>query len=120
MYFDTEQKLYADLDASRQGMGAMVYHSAKDPPSQKSVKPILFLSRLLKTEETNYWPTELEVACCCWVISKIRHMMEASKDPTIIYTDHSATVQIATQTSMTTTTSLVRLNLRHQRSSQYL
>ncbi|KAI0996230.1 hypothetical protein K3495_g11949, partial [Podosphaera aphanis] len=120
VHFNPEQRLYADLDASGKGMGAMVYHSTKDPPSIKSVKPILFLSRLLKAEEKNYWPTELEVACCCWVISKIRHLMETSRFPTVIYTDHSSTVQIATQTSMTTTTSLVRLNLRHQRSSQYL
>lgn len=120
VHFDPNKRLYADLDASKKGMGAMVYHSDKDPPTQKSVKPIMFLSRLIKKNEMNYWPTELEVACCCWVISKIRHMIETTKLPTIIYTDHSATVQIATQTSMTTTTSLVRLNQRHQRSSQYL
>ena len=79
-------------------MGEIVYHSEIDPPFQKSVKPIMFLSRLLKTEECNYWPTELEIACCCWVISKIRHMIESSSLPTVIYTDHSATVQIASQT----------------------
>ncbi|KAI1000524.1 hypothetical protein K3495_g7671 [Podosphaera aphanis] len=112
VHFNPEQRLYADLDASGKGMGAMVYYSTKDPPSIKSVKPILFLYRLLKAEERNYWPTELEVASCCWVISKIRHLMETSKFPTFIYTDYSTTVQIAT-------TSLVRLNLRHQRSSQH-
>lgn len=71
--FDPEQKLFVDLDASRHGMGAMAYHSSKDPPSQKSVKPIMFLSRLLKAGECNYWPIELEIACCCWAVSKIRH-----------------------------------------------
>lgn len=47
-------------------------------------------------------------------------MIKTSKFSTIIYTDHSTTIQITSQTSMTTTTSLVRLNQRLQRSSQYL
>ncbi|KAI1002000.1 hypothetical protein K3495_g6202 [Podosphaera aphanis] len=120
VHFNPTQRLYADLDASGVGMGAMIYHSTINPPTQSSVKPIMFLSRILKSEEENYWPTELEVACCCWVVSKIRHKIETSKYPTIIYTDHSATLQIVTQTFMTTTTSLVHLNQRHQRSSQHL
>ncbi|RKF84330.1 hypothetical protein GcM1_114002, partial [Golovinomyces cichoracearum] len=34
--------LYADLDSSKYGMGAMVYHSEIDPLTQKSVQPIIF------------------------------------------------------------------------------
>ena len=33
-----------------------------DPPKQKSMQPILFLSRQLTPAETRYWPTELEMA----------------------------------------------------------
>lgn len=43
-----------------------------------------------------------------------------TKFPTIIYSDDSATVNIATKISMTNTVLLVRLNQRHQRSSQCL
>ncbi|KAI0994007.1 hypothetical protein K3495_g14176 [Podosphaera aphanis] len=79
----------------------------------------MFISRLLKQPETTYWPTELEVAGLCWAVAKVRHMIEASRNPTIVYTDHGAAIQIATQTSMNTTSS-VRLNNRHIRSSEYL
>ncbi|RKF78017.1 Retrovirus-related Pol polyprotein from transposon 17.6 [Golovinomyces cichoracearum] len=116
---DPYRKFYADFDSLKHGMGAMVYHSEIDPPTQKSVQPIMFLSSLLKPAEENYWPTELEIARLCWVISKIRTLIESSKNPTIIYTDHQAAIQIATQTSLTTR-SLVRLNPRHRRSSEYL
>ncbi|RDL33672.1 uncharacterized protein BP5553_08040 [Venustampulla echinocandica] len=118
-HFDPTQRLYTDLDASIQGFGAFVYHSTSDPPTQKSIRPILFLSRVLKSAETRYWPTELEIAGLCWTISKIRHMIEAASLPTIVYTDHGASLQIATQTSMNTT-SLVRMNTRHVRASEYL
>ncbi|KAI1002601.1 hypothetical protein K3495_g5603 [Podosphaera aphanis] len=47
VHFNPTQQLYADLDASGVGMGAMIYHSTIDPPTQKSVMPIMFLSRLL-------------------------------------------------------------------------
>lgn len=119
IHFNPDRKLYLDLDSSGMSIGAMIYHSEKDPPTQKSVLPIMFLSRLLKPTETMYWPTELEIAGLCWVIAKIRHLIESSKYATIIYTDHQSLIQIATQTSRTTT-SLVRLNPRHLRSSEYL
>jgi hypothetical protein len=61
----------------------------------------------------------METAGICWVILKIRHMMEASTHPTIMYTDHAPAVPIATQTSLTTT-SLVRINMRHVRALEYL
>lgn len=119
IHFDPQKRLFADLDSSGKGIGAMIYHSDKDPPSQKSSKPILFLSRLWKPAETRYWPTEMEVAGLCWVVRKIRHLFESSKNPTVIFTDHSAALQIATQSSINTT-SLIRMNMRHVRSSEYL
>ncbi|RKF58407.1 hypothetical protein GcC1_n183043 [Golovinomyces cichoracearum] len=61
-HYNPDRNLYADLDSSKQGMGAMIYHSEIDPPTQKSVQPIMFLLRLLKPAEENYWPTELEIA----------------------------------------------------------
>ncbi|KAF7852733.1 hypothetical protein EAF04_010926 [Stromatinia cepivora] len=118
-HFNPDRRLYVDTDTSKDGIGGMIYHSDVDPPTQKSTQPIMFLSRLITTAEKNYWPTELEIAGLCWVISRIRHLVESSKLPTIVYTDHSASIQIATQTSMNTS-SLVRLNPRHLRSSEYL
>ena len=129
-HFDPHQQLYIDLDASKEfGFGAYIYHAdMKDKdgvldkdgsPPQKQRRPVLFLSRLLTEAETRYWPTELEVAGLVWVIKKIRHMVEATIKPTIVYTDHSATISIVRQTSMNTV-STEKLNLRLIRASEYL
>lgn len=96
--FNPEKQLYVDQDSSGKGIGAMIYHSEKDPSSQKSALLILFLSRLPKPAEIRYWPTELELLELCCVIAKIRHLIESSKHRTIIYTDHQSLIQIATQT----------------------
>ena len=116
---DKERILYVDVDASKDGIGAVAYHSTIDPPTPKTMQPVLFLSRRLKAAEINYWPTEMEIAGLCWIVSKLKHLIEAARYPTIIFTDHGAAIQIATQTSMTTT-SLVRMNTRHLRSSEFL
>ena len=119
-HFDPSVKLYIDLDASQElGFGAYAYHLKDDKKGQKSILPILFLSKVLTPAETRYWPTELEVAALVWVVKKLRHHIEASHEPSIIYTDHQATIDIVKQSSLNTT-SVVRLNLRHVRSSEYL
>ena len=123
-HFDEKMELYVDLDASRSGFGAMVYH-VKGPsvapgtyPKRSQVQPILFLSRILKDAENRYWPTELEIAGIVWVLRKIRHMAE-SAPKTIVYTDHGAALGIAKQTSLSTS-STAKLNLRLIRASEYI
>ena len=138
-HHDPKRQLYVDLDASKEwGLAAHVYHvkedlpkpsphinmrkatpTVLDHPKQKSLQPILFLSRQLKPAETRYWPTELEMAGIVWVVKKIRHLIEASANSTIIYTDHSAAVGLVRQTSLNTT-SVEKLNLRLVRASEYL
>lgn len=120
-YFDPTRPLYIDIDASVEvGFGAYAYHVKDDAvPKQKSQQPVLFLSKTLTPAETRYWPTELEVAGLVWVVKKLRHLIEATNLTTVVYTDHQAIVDIAKQSSLNTT-SLVRLNLRHVRSSEYL
>lgn len=118
-HFNLGKKLKIDLDSSRHGMGAIKNHSNIDPHTQKSVQPIMFLTRLLKSTEENYWSRNLEIAGFCWIISKIRHFIEFPKHSTIIFTIHQSDIQIVTKTSLTTI-SLVRLNPKHRRSSEYL
>lgn len=124
-HYDPKRQLYIDLDASKEfGFGAHIYHTKgtlaeNKAPKQKQMKPILFLSRLLTGTETRYWPTELEIAGIVWVVKKIRHMIEAAKSTTIIYTDHSAAVSIVRQTSLNTT-AVEKLNLRLVRVSEHL
>ena len=134
-HHDPARQLYIDLDASKEfGFGAHVYHTKQDElskpsgclqkplsdaPKQKSLQPILFLSRQLTSAETRYWPTELEMAGIVWVIKKVRHLIEASSKVTIVYTDHSAAIGIVRQSSLNTT-SIEKLNLRLIRASEYL
>ena len=84
-----------------------------------SIEPILFLSKLLNDAEKQYWPTELEVTGLVWTIRKIRHMVESTDHPTIVYTDHAATLGIVKQTNLNTV-SVEKLNLRLVRASEYL
>lgn len=97
-HFDEEAVLYIDLDASKVGFGAMIYHLKGeligDYPKRSQVQPVLFLSRLLKDAETRYWPTELEIAGIVWVLRKTRHMVE-SAPRTVVYTDHGSALGIA-------------------------
>ncbi len=123
-HYSKLRRLY--IDASKQfGLAAMVYHVLGDPPDgtvspRTAVQPIMFLSKCLNTAEKNYWPTELEVAGIVWVVRKIRHMIESTEvPPVIVYTDHSAAVQISRQTTLTTSCT-DKLNLRLVRASQYL
>lgn len=122
IHFTSTRLLFVDLDASKHwGFGVMVCHSKaeKNPPSTTAVEPILCLSKLLTPAETRYWPTELEVACLVWTIRKIRHMVEAADQPTIVYTDHASTLAIARQSTLITS-STDKLNLRFIQASQYL
>ena len=122
-HFDSKRPLYINLDASKVfGFGAIIYHIDgelnNEYPKRSQVRPVLFLSRLLKDAETRYWPTELELAGIVWVLRKVRHMIESAPE-TIVYTDHGAALGISKQTSLTTT-STARLNLRLVRASEYI
>src|SRR5438045_6236072 len=135
VHFDPNRRLYADIDASKAfGLGIVVYHAKDDGsealaatadrsrasteggakpeyPKKSTIEPIMFLSRRLSPAEHRYWPTELEVAGLVWCLRKIRYMAESSKLPIWIYTDHGASLGIAKQSSLETT-SAERSNLR--------
>jgi hypothetical protein len=130
-YLSPDRQTYIDLDACKNGFGAFAYHLKNDAnedqatgpgltklvklpkgsTSRNDVQPILFLSCRTSEAEKRYWPTELEVACLVWVLKKLRHIIESAKKPVIIYTDHSATIAIAQQTTLNTT-SVEKSNLR--------
>ena len=124
IHYDLKRQLYADMDASKEfGFGAHVYHMKEShglTSGQKNVESILFLSKALANTETRYWPTELEVAGLVWLVRKICHMLESAEKPTIVYTDHSATLGIVHQSSLTSTTSIDKMNLQLVRASKYL
>lgn len=113
------------MDASAHGFGVILYHVAgnewdeKTPPPRDKIQPILYLSKRLTEAETRYWPTELEVAGLVWLVRKLRHYFEDSKDPIMIFTDHSATTGIAKQVKLETSCT-DKANKRLIRASQYL
>ena len=131
VHFDPARTLWIDLDASKEfGFGVMIFHvkdeaatttsSGSKWPARTSMQPIMFLSRLLTTAESNYWPTELEIAGFVWTIKKVRHMVESSQKAVIIQTDHSAILDIMRQSSIVATSSTLRMNVRLVRASQFL
>ena len=125
IHYNSARELFADIDASKEtGMGGMIYHvkgdiKPEEYPLRKNVEPIMFLNRLLTAAKTRYWPTELELAAIVWVTRKIRHLIETSKHPTVFYTDHGATLEIAKQTTLSTS-STDKLNLRLIHASDYI
>jgi len=131
-HFDPTRPTYYDVDASHEfGFGCMIYMVKGDPPpdmdgnkarlfKKEDIQIIMFLSRALTGAETRYWPTELEVTGLVWMVKKVHHLIHASQRPAIIFSDHVASVGIATQTSLTTTTSTDKLNLKLVRDSAYL
>lgn len=124
VHFNPARQLHIDIDASKEsGMGAMIFHLKKPSddefPTRTNIEPIMFISRLLTPAETRYWPTELELAGLVWVLRKTRHLVEATELPTIVYTDHGASLGIAKQTTLSTS-STDKLNLRLVRASDYI
>ena len=79
--------------------------SAKHDPSFE--RPVGFLSKALSQAETSYWPTEMECAGITWSLQKLEHLV-LSLDPGVpclVYTDHSAAVDISKQTASITRSS---------------
>ena len=133
-HFDFKLQLFINFDVSKKfGIDRHVYHvfidlkyfqnkflNKKNPYSKKNeMKLIMFLSHELINAETRYWPTEMKIAALVWIIKKIRHLIETTEHFTVVYTDHSATAAIAQQSSLNTT-SVIKLNFRLIRSSEYL
>ena len=128
VHHNPEKIFWIDLEASKEfGFGAIIFHTAANEtlserrwPSTTSVQPVLFLSRLLTPVKRNYWPTELEIAGFVWVVIKMRHIIESSRAKVIIQTDHSAIIDILQQSSIISTNSIMRLNMRIVQASQFL
>ncbi|KAA6411119.1 MAG: reverse transcriptase [Lasallia pustulata] len=125
-YFDSSRRLYIDLDSLKRGVGVIVYHVKGDPDPEKAtdicktnIQPIMFLSKLLSTAESHYWPTEVEMAGLVWAIKKLCHFIDSTAKLVIVYTDQSAITSIARQTTLSSSNTN-KLNNCLIRASQYL
>ena len=122
-HFNNKEQLFIDLDTSKEArVGVIVYYIKGDLIDyylkRSQIRPILFLSRLLKDTKTRYQLIELELVGIIQVLSKVRYIAELAPK-TIIYTDHGSALPITKQTTLTTS-STVRLNLRVVRVSEYI
>ena len=126
VHFDRVKNLWIDLDSFKKfDFDVIIFHVKKDIskdkwPTKSDIESIAFLSRLLIKTELNYWPTKMKTACLIWVIRKIRHMIQFCEKNVIVQTDHFFIIDIAKQKSITITNSIMRLNLRLVRASQFL
>lgn len=125
VHHDPTRQLYIDVDASKEsGIGGMLYHTKKKYedskyPPRVDMEPTMFLSRMLSTAESHYWPTELELAGLVWILRKTRHIVETAQQSPIVYIDHGAALGIAKQTTLSTS-STDKLNLRLVCASDYV
>jgi len=113
IHFNLIKHLYINLNTSKFfGFDVIIYHIKKEVhinikkdnssiakifSSKLFIQLIMFLSRLLKSAETYYWLTELELADMIWIMQKVRHLIELLNLLTIIHTDHEANVKIVKQ-----------------------
>ena len=85
-------------------MKIMIYHvksnnnwNDKNYFSRKSLKSILFLSRLFIETKTRYWSTKLKFVDIVWMFKKIRHLIKFFVIITIIYIDHDVVLNLIKQ-----------------------
>jgi hypothetical protein len=83
-HHNPDRTLFIHQDSSKErGHGMMAFHMRfndpsykgltppnwqKTPPQPHQIQPILFLSRMLSSAETRYWPTELEMSSLFWAV----------------------------------------------------
>ena len=137
VHHDSNRSIFVNLDASKKrDIDVMIFHvkddivSIDDYFSRSSIQSILFLNRLLTVVEIKYWFIELKIVEFVWVLKKIRHMIKSSikiilyinydvvSMKTVIYTDHATTLNIARQSTLTTSF-IDKLNLRLVRASEF-
>ena len=128
VHVDFKRKLFVDLDFNKKfDFVDMIYHvkkfvnwDDKEYSSRKVIKSIFFLSRLLIDVETRYWFTKLKFVDIVWILKKIRHFVDFSKQNFIvIFTNHDVVLSIIKQISMTIVF-IDKLNFRFVRASNYI
>ena len=100
MHLNYEKPFIMYIDGSKEmGYGVAVFQfvdDRKEVPKEinhTDIKPVMYLSRELKSAELHYWPTELEAGGLVWAVQKLRHIVQSSY--CVVYTDYRASEAIA-------------------------
>lgn len=85
----------------------MIYHVTKKLFilkcfSRNNVQLIMFLNRLFKLVETNYWLIELKFADLVRILQKICYLMKSTETSVIIHTNLDIALKISTQITLIT------------------
>ena len=124
IHFSIRRFFFIDVNVSKQWkFENMMFHVRENLQNitfnKKNIQFILFLSKQLFSAEKKYWSIELKIADVVWIAKKIRHLIKSSKKSfTMIFTDHSATIDLMNQIFLITS-NIDKLNLRFVRTSQY-
>ena len=123
VHFDKNWILYIDIDAfKKRGFETMIYHFKFGANLEKfrrtDVELIFFLNRLLNFVETRYWFTELEMTNLIWMIKRVKHMIKAAINITIVFIDHVVNSSIIHQIILNFSNTN-KLNLRFVRAFTY-
>ena len=127
IHHDFRRQLFIDFDVNKEfELKIMMYHikfdsnwNEKKYSSRKSLKSILFFSKLLNSIEIRYWSTELKLVDIVWIFKKIRYLIKSSVIIIVIYIDHDAVFDLIKQ--ITFTTSFIdKFNLRLIRVFDYI
>jgi len=81
---DAEKQIWVHADASDYAIGSVI--SQKDDKGR--MRPVLFYSRKLLPAEMNYTTGDKEMLAIVQTLRKYRHMLQGTKYPVIIKSDH--------------------------------
>jgi hypothetical protein len=84
MIFDHEKQIWVHADASDYAIGAEI--SQLDKNGKR--RPVLFYSRKLLPAEMNYTTADKEMLAIVQTLKKYRHMLQGTKFPVIVKSDH--------------------------------
>jgi hypothetical protein len=82
--FDTEKQTWVHADASDYAIGSEISQLDKDGKR----RPVLFYSRKLLPAEMNYTTADKEMLAIVQTLKKYRHMLQGTKFPVIVKSDH--------------------------------
>ena len=79
----------------------------------------MFLNKKLLDAKKKYWFTKMKIVDVIWIVKKVRYFIESCKQSfTLIFIDHSVTIELINQTSLFTFNT-DKFNLRLIRVFQY-